>query len=237
MDFFFDSAVELSEFTQMLKVPHRGKGRKTIHCEKDSAFNLVILMVSKNIFELPIRIEMRDKPDCFIDTGSRKIGVEITELVAKNEAKFDALSNCGVIQSESEYIDLGAFDYRDEEKNLDELKEIASEDPFKSNAVFGEKFEEELEYAIKDRIHEKKEKFHGYTFRKENWLLLYDNLSKPGTDEEMVMESLKNDGIDISPFSSLILLSGSYLIKYDCETRSYKYLWEDLLHKYQRTRR
>lgn len=87
------TAKDHDELIEILKgidisVPLRTEGRTTEHTERWSICRLLASL--SNEFSFPISVTHRDRPDILLEQNTKRIGIEITELVPTNAAAIDA---------------------------------------------------------------------------------------------------------------------------------------------------
>ncbi len=200
-----------------ISVPLRSQRRRTEHTERYSIISFLQNFIIDNLFDFPLDLIHRDRPDFYIKTLQRDIGVEFTESIPEQLARANALLEehfpNGILEPEF-------FGWEPERSN-DEILEILSNTQKKGlvgEGWFGNSLEEQWSYGIISCIMNKTKKLNKVDFRKfeENWLLIYDNQIKVFLDKEYVSKKIKTainnywENEEDIKFDKIFIESGAY---------------------------
>lgn len=173
-------------------VPARSKGRKTEHTEKYSIVSFLKNFYNKSYFKFPFTLTHRDKPDFSIVSSEEKIGIEFTESIPEQLGRAEYLLEKyfeGYAKLEPEFFGLDA-----PERTESEILEILHKSQIKSigQGYVGNYVEEKWLLGMQGCITNKTKKLNKSDFEKFecNYLLIYDNQTKPMLDKNYVSEYL-----------------------------------------------
>jgi hypothetical protein len=194
MDYTFDNIDNFPKDILSIEksVPLRSKGRKTEHTEHYSLVSFLEAFHLENLFTFPFQVIFRDRPDVLITSSVGNIGIEITESIPEQlaNAQFLLEKNFkGYAVLEPEFFGWDAPDRTDAE-----IMEIlqASQVHLIGQGMSGNSVEERWITGIEGCITKKTAKLLKPEFDKFdiNWLLIYDNQSKPMLNKKYVSDSL-----------------------------------------------
>lgn len=173
-------------------VPERSKGRKTEHTEQYSIVSFLRDFHNKNYFNFPFTLTHRDRPDFSIISPKYKIGIEFTESIPKQLARAEYLLEKhfeGYSKLEPEFFGRDA-----PERTDSEILEILQKSQIRliGQGYVGKSVEEKWLLGIQDCITNKTNKLNNSDFEKfeYNFLLIYDNQTKPMLDKNYVTEKI-----------------------------------------------
>lgn len=75
-----------------ISVPPRSAGRKTEHTETWTICRLLSTLEASGLLSYPVALTHRDRPDFHLQSGSRDIGIEVTEAISEQYAAYAALA-------------------------------------------------------------------------------------------------------------------------------------------------
>lgn len=156
-------------------VPRRGKGRRKTHTEPWIVQTLFPALCAATLLDYPLVAELRsppdDRPDVFMVSGSREIGLEVTEAVPEWLARAEAIRDRnypGVEVRRSLFPD-------DATPSSEEIRDKIAESPRPESPLYGDAVERAwaalVDQAILKKIEDcAKPGFHRYP---ESWLAVY----------------------------------------------------------------
>lgn len=162
-------------------VPLRTEGRTKEHTERWSICRFLATYTRAGLFEYPLGVEKRERPDFLLRLGSRKIGIELTEAVPPDWAWADA-------RREKLDYDKMVFLHRfipgEPRRSKDEIDRMASGATWGSGWV-GDAPEREWADVMLHFCLEKAKSLakSGYERFSADWLLIYDNWPLPAVDD------------------------------------------------------
>lgn len=166
-----------------IRVPPRTEGRETEHTEIWTICRLLATMANCDRILYPLTLHHRDKPDFFVRTGDTEIGVEITEAVHENLARYQALA---AKEFPSAFLDLGLSYFRPGARKMsrEKMRELLHQNRLTSEGWVGDSAEREWADFMLGVVDDKLERLTQVDFHKfdRNWLSVYDNLHKPNID-------------------------------------------------------
>ncbi len=186
-------AKSLDELLVILKridisVSIRTEGRTTEQCEKWSICRFLASFAESEFIRFPVNITHRDKPDFLLQHSFGNVGIEVTEVVAENDAAIDAYREHQQIK--------GLFFSKHHNPGEPRLRGSVLVSKATSNESGvgweGASVEREWGQAMQAFIYEKKQKTSksGFQLFGKNWLLMYDNWSLPAVNQEVAAEML-----------------------------------------------
>lgn len=169
-------------------VPKRSEGRKTEHTEKYSIVSFLKEFQNKNILTFPFTLIHRDKPDFSIKTSVNTLGIEFTESIPEQLARAQFLLEkhfVGFAGLEPEFFGRNAPERTDSEI-LEILRK--SQKRLVGKGYVGKSVEERWVLGIQGCITNKTMKLNNPDFDEfnYNYLLIYDNQTKPMLDKNYV---------------------------------------------------
>ena len=192
-----------------ISVPLRTEGRTTDHCETWSICRFLSTFSESELLGYPLQLTHRDRPDFLVELASRRIGIEVTEVVPENKAAIDAYR-------ENKEID-GPFFMQRHSPSESKLRGGKLRQEASSNTAgdgwAGDSVEREWVAAMQAFIGHKIAKAEKPDFGlfDQNWLLMYDNWSLPALDEvkatAMLSQSLDSDSF--GPFDRVFVESSN----------------------------
>lgn len=193
-EYSFSNQKELDTFLDNIdiSVPSRSKGRKTEHTEMYTIISFLKEFHNKEEFSFPFTLTHRDKPDFLITSQTKKIGIEFTESIPKQLAKATYLLEkhfeC-YAKLEPEFFGWDAPERTDNEI-LEILKK--SQERLIGQGFVGKSIEIKWILGIKGCINKKTKKLNNSEFEifENNYLLIYDNQTKPMLDKNYIVENL-----------------------------------------------
>lgn len=164
-----------------ITVPPIDQGRTKEHCEMWSICRLLATLAKYKYYEFPLQINKRERPDFYLKTGIKNIGIEFTEAIQQDYARVRVLPEANL---QGSIIDPSLFKWGSKKKSLSQLRSIASEKKLMGPGWEGNEIEIEWTNAIFDIIQRKTIKLLSVGFERfdENWLLIYDNLNSFALD-------------------------------------------------------
>ena len=166
-------------------VPPRGIGRRTEHTEPWVLRRLIASLVSAEILQFPLSVELADRPDIVVDSAGHRIGIELMELIPPAYAQAVAIANRDF---PSAIVDRSMFGWGATWTRADIRKHLRCEgyrlsgDGWAGNAV-----EQEWAEAVRGAIEKKTERLNspGFGVFSENWLGTYASSPGPVFDVEV----------------------------------------------------
>lgn len=162
-----------------LSVSARTEGRTREQTETYAACHLLATLAHASTLAFPMRLTHRDKPDFALYSGGRKIGIEVTEGISTDYARYCALA-------EREFpgvpLDPNYFRHGQPKYSLKRLRELLSRSSSVAKPWMGDRPEKEWALYMWDAVKEKLQKLASPEFDKfaENWLSIYDNFPLTG---------------------------------------------------------
>jgi len=172
-----------------LSVAARTEGRTTDQTEIYTACHLLATLAHISALEFPVRVTHRDKPDFELRSGDRMIGIEVTEGISTDYARYCALA-------EQEFpgvpLDPDYFRHGQPKISLKKLRELLSRSQSLAKPWMGDRPEKEWALYMRDALEEKLKKLASPKFDKfeENWLSIYDNLPLTGVHLQEAVTNL-----------------------------------------------
>jgi len=173
-----------------ISVPGRSKGRKTKHTEIWMICHLLSTLAHNERLSYPVSVVHRDRPDFLVRNGNREIGVEATEGITPEFAKYSALAHR---QFPNALLEPGHFRPDDPPSTDEENCKLLSQNQLTSDGWAGDAAEQEWAEHIRKIVDNKLAKLLRDDFQKydENWLYVYDNLPLPRVDLDEAIEFLR----------------------------------------------
>jgi hypothetical protein len=165
-----------------IAVPLRSQGRTKDHCQRWSICRFLSTFADSALLQYPLRVDPGDRPDFLLTSRNVRIGVEVTEAVATDLAKADALQH-------RKGYDAVRFFQRvlpgDPPLSRQEIEKIAKGE-MSGEGWGGDSVERDWVDVMTFFSLSKAERFAQEGFRKyyRNWLLIYDNWELPALDED-----------------------------------------------------
>lgn len=162
-----------------ISVASRTGGRTSGQAEIYSACHLLATLDREELLQFSVRLAHRDRPDFLLQSGIRSIGIEMTEAIPLDYARYCALA-------EREFpevpIEPNYFRYGQPKLSLERLRELLTRELPTPKPWMADRPEQEWTLHMNDAIAEKQSKLASSTFGKfqENWLCVYDNLPLAG---------------------------------------------------------
>lgn len=170
--------LELSKLN--IKVPARGEGRKTEHCEQYQIYHPLKGLFEAGKIEYPASLVKRERPDFVLMLGQNIWGIETTEVVHPDWARASTLPES---QNDDSVLDPSLFKWGTKNRSLTKLREIASKEKLTGTGWAGDSVEIEFAQSIYDTVCAKHLKLiEGYERFQKDCLLIYHNLSSPILD-------------------------------------------------------
>jgi hypothetical protein len=199
-------------------VPERSKGRKTEHTEKYSIVSFLRNFYNNNYFNFPFTLTHRDKPDFSIISPLHKIGIEFTESIPEQLARAEYLLE--KYFGKYSKLEPEFFDWDAPERTDSEILNILQKSQIRliGQGYAGKSVEENWLLGIQGCITNKTNKLNNSDFERFecNYLLIYDNQTKPMLDKNYVNETffpfLKTywNGNSRITFDKVFIDSGKY---------------------------
>ncbi len=167
-----------------ISVPPRTEGRTTEHIERWTMCRFLASFAETGLFDYPVRIVHRDRPDFVLTTASGCIGIEIVEAIHPLAAEVDFIAEkinpSGVRFVPS--LEMGKSFPRKDRK--DEIRKMAEgTTPIRPSMGYG--WEKNWAEAMFFNCRRKEKIISGEGFRRfpHNWLLIDDNWQPANIDE------------------------------------------------------
>ncbi|EJX7572574.1 hypothetical protein [Vibrio cholerae] len=176
------SASDCEQFKLILReldveVPPRGQSRTTEACESWILHKALLAFHQKKMISYPIVIEKMEKPDFWIMSANKTYGVELTEAVNPDYARIQTLPEASI---QGSVIDPSLFKWGCEERNTQELRDIALQTELTGDGWVGDNVEREFTQSIFDIVKRKDKKLKGHYRRADiDILLIYHNQTSP----------------------------------------------------------
>lgn len=228
--FYFSSRSDFNLQIQQIdvSVPLRSQGRKSEHTERYSIVSLLQNFINDDLFGFPLKLIHQDKPDFFIEFSNKSIGIEFTESIPEQLARARSLLEKhfeGYAKLEPEF-----FGWDAPERNNDKILEILtkSQERLIGKGSSGKSVEEKWIEGITGCIINKTKKLNNANFEifDKNWLLIYDNQTRPFLDKEYISTKIKHIFVDYwkddneLKFDKIFIESGKYF--YQLEPDSFR---------------
>ena len=183
------SAASARELQQRLKtipfdVPPRGKGRTKQHIENWVLRHLLwTLANTTSLLPYPLSLRKRERPDLDAETGSNRIGIEVTEAIPQHYAHAVAIQNR---EFPTAILDPSLFQYGDPAMDTDQVRHLLQQasDRLIGPGWMGESVEQEWAARMAATVLSKTELLNEPSFQRQenNWLAIYDNTPRPYLD-------------------------------------------------------
>ena len=185
-------------------VPPRHCKRTKEHTERAAICSFLSAFAETNMFDYPLTIVKREKPDFILRTCLETIGIEITEAVRRSDAYVDAYADSKGIEALRMINKEPALN---EDITHNEAKEIAEGNQADSPGYEGNESEDKWTEDMFSIIAKKKDKFSNYEKCDKNWLYIYDNLLHPMPSRRLASEnmSLKLKSSKDVPFNRIFI--------------------------------
>lgn len=195
-------------------IPERVSERRNRQREHWVADRLIFAMASYGFIEFPIQRQLRDKPDCHLNTAGRTIGLEVSELVPTALRDAEVLRETIYPSAEVHPSDFPWSKQWTEKELHTFLADGGSLDPA---GWAGDEEEQALAGAANERLRRKTQQLNDADFRKldENWLGLYASYPPPHLHFEALASTLSDPRmVSAQParFDRLLLLAGDRLL-------------------------
>lgn len=161
-----------------ISVPGRIDGRHTHHTETWAISRLLSTLAKADRLEFPVSVTRRDRPDCLISSGMRKIGVEITEAISPQYAAYSALADR---EFPDVFLEPGHFRWGAPDLSVAKMRQLLQQSQLSSEPWAGDRPEHEWSLFIQSVVDTKLQKLvrPGFQVYDQNWLSIYDNLPLP----------------------------------------------------------
>jgi hypothetical protein len=164
--------------------------------------------------EFPLDVQKQERPDFYVHSGGRELGIEHTEAIPPDYAKAMAIAER---ENPDAIIDISLFNFG-EQKSLDEIRDIIHASELTGDGWAGNSAEVELADAIKNVVlgKTKKLKKDGFGKFEKNVLLIYENMPRPHINHDILIKKCAENlsgywGNPIS-FDDVYIESGDRLI-------------------------
>lgn len=164
-----------------ISVPGRIDGRTTDHTETWTIARLIATLANDDRLTFPVSVHHRDRPDSIVNSGSTKIGLEITEAISPQYAAYCALA-------EREFPDVSIepahFRWNAPRMSAEQMRTLLRQTQLTSDGWAGDRPEKEWALFMQSIVDTKLMKLARADFAKFdwNWLAVYDNLPLPTID-------------------------------------------------------
>ena len=161
-----------------ISVPARIDGRHTHHTETWTICRLIATLAKADLLDFPVSVTHRDRPDFLIQTGSAKLGVEVTEAISEQYAAYCAL---GEREFPEVFLEPAHFRWGGPKLTVEQMRELLCQSQLTSDGWSGDRPEQEWAFFIQSVVETKLAKLARPDFVKfdQNWLSVYDNLPLP----------------------------------------------------------
>jgi hypothetical protein len=161
-----------------LSVPGRTDGRTTDHVETWTICRLLSTLAAAGVLTFPVSATHRDRPDLLIKDGSKTIGVEITEAISQQYARYCALAER---EFPEVFLEPAHFRWDSPERTVEEMRTLLRQTQLTSEGWVGDHPEKEWALFMQSVVDNKLKKLARPDFAKfdQNWLSIYDNLPMP----------------------------------------------------------
>ena len=135
-----------------------------------------------NFLRYPVKLTKRERPDWLLELGKERIGCEITEAVSSEKLRAESLPEA---RAEGAVLDVSLFKHGQDQRSLDDLREIAAREKLTGSGWAGDSVEKEYAAIVYDVAQKKTTTLNKEGFEKfdENWLLIYCNYNLPILDQ------------------------------------------------------
>jgi len=131
-----------------ISVPLRGEGRTTGDCERWSICRFLSTLNQVGEIEFPIDVQKQERPDFYVHSGDRELGIEHTEAIPADYAKAMVIAER---ENPDAIIDMSLFKFG-EQKSLDEIRNIIHASELTGDGWAGNNAEAELADSIKNVV-------------------------------------------------------------------------------------
>ena len=203
--------------SNVLAVPRRGEGRRKTHTEPWIVQTLFPALCVSKLLDYPLVAELRsppdDRPDVHMESGSREIGLEVTEAVPEWLARAEAIRDRdypGVEVRRSLFPD-------DAEPSSDEIRKKLAEPPRPESPLYGNVVERLWAALVDQAILKKVEDCAKPGFRRypESWLAVYHSPIAPALKIAAARALLTSVEPALRMFDRLLLFSDSRMLIVD----------------------
>jgi hypothetical protein len=174
---------------QDITVPALTKGRTHEHRERYNTFRLLATLASN--FRYPLKIRHQDRPDFLLNSGDKKIGIEVTEAVSEELAATDAMAETMGIEHT---LFMSHFKRGTPKRTAKERKGLLKNQPLDEG--WGDSgLSKEWVLSIIDCVKAKTANLKklGFNLYDLNYLLIYDNLFLAFADIRELANSLSSE--------------------------------------------
>lgn len=156
----------------------RGKGRTKDQIECWIMYRCLSTLANYNALEYPLKLTKRERPDWLLVRAGKGIGCEITEAVNKEKLRAQSLPES---QSYGSLVDPSLFKHGQEERSLQELREIVAREKLTGSGWAGNAVEREYAEIVRSASESKTISLNkdGFDRFNGNWLLIYCNYMLP----------------------------------------------------------
>lgn len=199
-----------------ISVPGRTAGRKTHHTESWTICRLLSTLAGSRLLAYPVSLKHRDRPDFHLQSGARKIGIEVTEAVSEQYAAYAALA-------EREFPDVwlepGHFRWGGPKLTIEEMRATLRRGKLTAEPWVGDTAEREWASYMASIVQTKAQKLAKPEFTKfaKNWLAIYDNLPMPGIHLgkaiDLLVPLLHNHWVQAPSFDTIFIEHGPVIAK------------------------
>ena len=198
----------------IIVVPRRGEGRRKTHTEPWIVQTLFPALCAAKLLDYPLVAEHRsppaDRPDVYMVSGSREIGLEITEAVPEWLARAEAIRDHvypGVEVPRSLFPD-------DAAPSSEEIREMLAGPLRPELPLYGDAVEQQwaalVDKAILNKINDcTKQGFHRYP---ESWLAVYHSPRAPALELNVAHSRLRSLQSALRHFDRLLLFSDNRVL-------------------------
>jgi hypothetical protein len=165
-----------------IDVSPRGEGRTKDQVEKWVMYRCLASIAKTDLLRFPVKLTKRERPDWLLELEDERIGCEITEAVSSEKLKAESLPEA---DAEETVVDVSLFKHGQNQRSLDELREIASRKKLSGSGWAGDSVEKEYAEIVQDVAQKKTATLNKKGFEKfdQNWLLIYCNYNLPILDQ------------------------------------------------------
>jgi len=162
--------------SQDITVPPRTGGRKSQHCERYGTFRFLATLATIDRLEYPVTVIHQDKPDFLLQFPRANVGLEFTLATSQELAEIDALAEQ---TGKAMCLPLDQFAEGAPKRSTAERRAILENRPRMGDGWVDDEPDREWKIGMMNRIRRKTNDLRGphSTRCKENWLLIYDDLT------------------------------------------------------------
>lgn len=157
-----------------ISVPPRGRGRRTWHRERWTAYRLLVSLAKTGRLAGPLTLSKRERPDFLLTIDGDEVGIEITESTSADCSRYASIA---AEEFPNALLEPAHFRWGAPRRSNEEMRRLLGQRRLTSAGWGGEAMERDWSLFLFHSIKRKIERLSrpGYSVFSQNWLAVYDN--------------------------------------------------------------